>query len=223
MASRELLSECHFIIEAYQSASSYYNRSLRSRDWVLGDVYSPRYLGLAARELCLAVSRLVEHDSFHSGIMAFREELVANRARVSDVFADLGRFLELEFKVLRETGMKPEAAARLLADVSRSIRIVEGVPDISSIQNLRERLSACAAEICEAEQKLLNPEPKVSSRHRKFAALRPLGIGMGIIGGGTIMVANAISTIALPPLLGSIGAGIATIGTSLAAIRPPGA
>jgi hypothetical protein len=216
-SSREYAVRLEYVVEAHEKAFKQYEKSLRARDYPLGERDAPRHLGMAAQVICHTLSRVLEEPFFYKGLSEFKGGFADYRGEIRKLFSDLGEFLELESTILKKAGLSPETALRLVADVSRSMRMVEGLPDLDHIYNLRERLSSCAKEICDAEKHLLEPVQKEKPR-AYFRELRPVGIGLGVIGGITVIGANAVAAPSMPIFLGSAGGGLASIGSALSAL-----
>lgn len=210
MNSRELLAKPKMVVQAYESARAHYEKF---------NLQSPEYLRLAANDLCTCLNELLKERLFFKGLEVFEAEYEENRVSVSKAFEDLAKFLELEFEILRMYGIDENAAKTLIEDAACSIRLVKNHPELDSIENLRERISLCASEICKVSKSLLVNENEGSMRRKIFSALRPIGIGLRIVGGTTMIVVNAASAPVGPPFLLSVMAGLSSVGGGLASMR----
>jgi len=98
------------------------------------------------------------------------------------------------------------------------MRMVEGLPDIDQLQNLRERLAASRDIVCAAEQRLVEP---ISPRSfgRFLGALKAVGIGLSVVGGVAVIVANAMTSTVMPIFIASAGGGLASIGGGIVVLK----
>ncbi len=223
MNSREPFTEYHYVIESYEKIQRLYDKSLRERDYYLGDREAPRLLAEAAQEVCKTLKRLeAEHPfSFIEKIDQLSLELSEHKESIKETLSDFGKFLELEYRVLQDAELSPEVASRLLADVSRSIKFVEDLPDVQHICNLRERIADSRDLACKEAGRLRKECEPRKTIAVFFGALRPVGIGMSIIGGFAVVTANATSCLlAGTDFLPSAITGFGFISSGIAAIDP---
>jgi hypothetical protein len=159
----------------------------------------------AAAVICDALAKLSSDAQFWATLGDQRELIGKNAPEIKRLLSNLDEFLPQEEKAL-QAYMPAGPRMRLVSDLSLALSRFREEPTNWNLENLRSRVRDSQNAVCAAAKTRANEPPS-----DLFSDIRIFCHGLGVIGGGALIVVNAVATPELPVALTSMVGGVRTI------------